>query len=211
MVNKIYNIFMKKFVLFYCFFVLFNTMVFAANEQFIAQKKPIGQEPHFTSPLIFKTGEEYEITKIDITTIPNINSLKISVKGIKLGDNKEQVMKLLGHPDEINEMGIFFYKESTSPLFAIVFDSENSIRRIVLFPSMAKYVIGNTKKLLSHLIATDDELRYYLLGIEDDKIKSPTGRVTYRYLKEGFEITYFKMGSDVEDFMFFLKYPAKIR
>jgi hypothetical protein len=194
------------------FFLLFSSNpLFAVSETTIAQKKAPAQEPHFTSPLIFKSGEEYEITKIDITTIPNINSLKISVKGIKLGDSKEQVMKILGHPDEINEMGIYFYKESSAPLFAIVFDNENNVRRIVLFPSFAKYVIGNTKKLLSHQIATDEELRYFLLGIEDDKIKAPTGRITFRYLKEGFEFTYFKMGSDIEDYMFFLKYPAKLR
>jgi len=194
------------------FFLLFsNNQLFAVSDNTIAQKKIPTQEPHFTSPLIFKYGEEYEITKIDITTIPNINSLKISVKGVKLGDSKEHVMKILGHPDEINEMGIYFYKESSAPLFAIVFDYENNVRRIVLFPSFAKYVIGNTKKLLSHQIATDEELRYYLLGIEDDKIKSPTGRITFRYLKEGFEFTYFKMGNDFEDFMFFLKYPAKVR
>lgn len=193
------------------FFIIFFNIAFALSDNQIAQKKNPSQEPHFSSPLIFKTGEEYEITKIDITTIPNINSLKISVKGVKLGDSKEQVMKLLGHPDEINEMGIYFYKEDSKPLFAIVFDSENTVRRIVLFPSFSKYVVGNTKKLLNHQIATDDEIRYFLLGIEDDKIKAPTGRTTFRYLKEGFEFTYFKMGNDIEDFMFFLKYPAKLR
>ncbi|MCX7770753.1 MAG: hypothetical protein N2202_06690 [Proteobacteria bacterium] len=196
-------------ILLFLFFIVLE--VNASSDTQIVQKKNPSQEPHFTSPLIFKSGEEYEITKIDITTIPNINSLKISVKGVKLGDKKEQVMKLLGHPDEINEMGIYFYKESSVPLFAIVFDSENTVRRIVLFPQFAKYVIGNTKKLLNHQIATDEELRFFLLGVEDDKIKAPTGRITFRYLKEGFEFTYFKMGNDIEDFMFFLKYPAKIR
>ncbi len=199
---------MKRLV-FLLIFLLASTL--SANSELAQQKKQFEKEPHFTSPLIYKTSEEYEITKIDITTIPNINSLKISVKGVKIGDNKNMVLKLLGHPDEINEMGIYFYKDKKDPLFAIVFDNEDNVRRIVLFPGMAKYAIGNTKKLLSHQLATDDELRYFLLGIEDDKIKSPTGRLTFRYLKEGFEITYVKIGSEMEDYMFFLKYPAKIR
>ncbi len=199
---------MKKFIFFLVFFLVSDL---SATSEFAQQKKQFEKEPHFTSPLIYKTGEEYEITKIDITTIPNINSLKIAVKGIKIGDNKNTVLKLLGHPDEINEMGIYFYKDKSYPLFALVFDNEDNVRRIVLFPGMAKYAIGNTKKLLNHQLATDDELRYFLLGIEDDKLKSPTGRITYRYLKEGFEITYIKIGSEMEDYMFFLKYPAKIR
>lgn len=205
-----YNCDMKK-IFFILLIILSAVNLNAVSDMQTVQKKNPSQEPHFTSPLIFKSGEEYEITKIDITTIPNINSLKIAVKGIKLGDKKEQVTKLLGHPDEINEMGIYFYKEASIPLFAIVFDNENTVRRIVLFPQFSKYVIGNTKKLLTHQIATDEELRFFLLGVEDDKIKAPTGRVTFRYLKEGFEFTYFKMGNDIEDFMFFLKYPAKIR
>ncbi len=189
--------------------VLYNNVF--ALVQVVQSKKNPEKEPHFTSPLIYKTGEEYEITKIDITNIPNINSLKIAVKGVKIGDSKENIIKKLGHPDEINEMGIYFYKDKKEPLFAIVFDSEDIVRRIVLFPGLAKFAIGNTKKLLSPQLATDDELRYFLLGIEDEKIKSPTGRVTFLYLKEGFEITYIKIGSDMEDYMFFLKYPAKIR
>lgn len=197
------------------FKVLFFLLFFYSNLYGLVdvaqQRKQPDKEPHFISPLIYKTGEEYEITKIDITTIPNINSLKISVKGIKIGDSKEYLLKVLGHPDEINEMGIYFYKDKKDPLFAVVFDSDDMVRRIVLFPGLSKYAIGNTKKLLSHQLATDDELRYFLLGIEDEKIKSPTGRVTFRYLKEGFEITYIKIGSDMEDYMFFLKYPAKIR
>lgn len=197
-----------KILAFFSIFIV--TPLFAASD--LAQhKKQVDKEPHFSSPLIYKTGEEYEITKVDITNIPNINALKIAVKGVKIGDNKNYVLKTLGHPDEINEMGIYFYKDKKDPLFAIVFDNGDNIRRIVLFPGLAKYAVGNTKKLLSHQLATDDELRYFLLGIEDDKIKSPTGRVTYRYLKEGFEITYVKIGSDLEDYMFFLKYPAKVR
>lgn len=192
------------------FLTLFVSFAYAKQDT-LAQKKPGVQEPHFTSPLIFKTGEEYEITKIDITAVPNINALKVSVKGVKLGDSKAAVQKLLGQPDEINEMGIYFYKDKDGPLFAVVFDSDNTVRRIVVFPAMAKLAVGNTKKILTYLIATDEELRYYLLGVEDDKIKSPTGRLTFRYLKEGFEFTYVKIGSDMEDFMFFLKYPAKIR
>lgn len=193
------------------FFFLFLCSNLYGSTNLAQQRKQPDKEPHFTSPLIFKTGEEYEITKIDITSVPNINSLKIAVKGIKIGDSKEYLLKTLGHPDEINEMGIYFYKDKKDPLFAVVFDNEDMVRRIVLFPGLAKYAIGNTKKLLSHQLATDDELRYFLLGIEDEKIKSPTGRITFRYLKEGFEITYIKIGSDMEDYMFFLKYPAKIR
>lgn len=196
-----------KVLLFFLFFC--NDLYAIVNVA--QQKKQPEREPHFTSPLIYKTGEEYEITKIDITTIPNINSLKISVKGVKIGDSKDYILKILGHPDEINEMGIYFYKDKKEPLFAIVFDNEDMVRRIVLFPALSKLAVGNTKKLLSHQLATDDELRYFLLGIEDEKIKSPTGRITFRYLKEGFEITYIKIGSDMEDYMFFLKYPAKMR
>ncbi|GAB4443028.1 MAG: hypothetical protein OHK0040_13950 [bacterium] len=176
-----------------------------------AQKKIEADAPHFGSATIYKTGEEYEITKVDITAIPNINALKVAVKGVKLGDTKDFVIKNLGHPDEINEMGIYFYKDKSAPLFAVVFDNEDTVRRLVLFPALSKYAVGNTKKLLSHQIATDDELRYFLLGVEDEKIKSPTGRITFKYLKEGFEFSYLKIGSDMEDFIFFLKLPAKVR
>lgn len=200
---------MKRFSFF--LFILLLSFLFLGAKTELVQRKIDSQSPHFTSPTIYSTGEEYEITKVDITTIPNINSLKISVKGVKLGATKDLVIKLLGHPDEINEMGIYFYKEKGNPIFAIVFDNEDTVRRIVLFPALSKYAVGNTKKLLSHQIATDDELRYYLLGVEDEKIKSPTGRITYKYLKEGFEFTYIKIGSDMEDFMFFLRLPAKIR
>lgn len=190
--------------------LLFFSKAYGAKEV-IAQKKIDATTPHFGSATIYKSGELYEITSVDITTIPNINSLKIAVKGIKLGDSKDFVIKSLGHPDEINEMGIYFYKDKSNPIFAIVFDNEDTVRRLVLFPALSKYVVGNTKKLLSHQIATDDELRYHLLGVEDEKIKSPTGRITFKYLKEGFEFSYLKMGSDMEDFIFFLKLPAKVR
>lgn len=159
------------------FFILFVADGYAISDTQVAQKKSPSQEPHFTSPVIIKSGEENEITKIDITTIPNINSLKIAVKGIKLGDKKEEVTKLLGHPDEINEMGIYFYKEASYPLFAIVFDNENNVRRIVLFPQFSKYVIGNTKKLLNHQIATDEELRYYFLEWKMIRLKHQRGEL----------------------------------
>jgi len=201
---------MYKLLLVVIFFSFFTNIAFAKNET-IAQKKIEYDTPHFGSATIYKTGEEYEITKVDITAVPNINSLKIAVKGVKLGDHKQSVIKNLGHPDEINEMGIYFYKDKSAPLFAIVFDNEDTVRRLVLFPALGKLAVGNTKKLLSHQIATDDELRYFLLGVEDEKSKSPTGRLTFKYLKEGFEISYLKIGSDMEDFIFFLKLPAKVR
>lgn len=201
---------MKKLLIFLFFSVLTFNNAFAKKEV-IAQKKIETDAPHFGSATIYKTGEEYEITKVDITAIPNINALKVAVRGVKLGDSKDFVIKNLGHPDEINEMGIYFFKDKASPLFAIVFDNEDSVRRLVLFPALGKYAVGNTKKLLSHQIATDDELRYFLLGVEDEKVKSPTGRTTFKYLKEGFEFSYLKIGSEMEDFIFFLKLPAKVR
>lgn len=201
---------MKKiFLTFVCFVLLLN-LSYATNNV-LAQRKIDATTPHFGAATIYKTGEEYEITKVDITAIPSISAIKIAVKGIKLGDTKDFVIKTLGHPDEINEMGIYFYKEKKEPLFAIVFDNESTVRRLVLFPALAKYAVGNTKKLLSPQLATDEELRYYLIGVEDEKIKSPTGRITFKYLKEGFEFSYLKIGSDMEDYIFFLKLPAKIR
>jgi hypothetical protein len=189
---------------------LFVSFAYAKSDS-ETQKKLLGHEPHFSSPIVFKSGEYYEITKVDITRVPTITSMNISVKGVKLGDTRDEVVKILGRPDEINEMGIYFYKGQNAPLFAVVFDSDRAVRRIVLFPEMASLAVGNTKKILSSQITTDEELRYYLLGVEDDKIKSPTGRLTFRYLKEGFEFTYVKIGSEIDDFMFFLKYPAKLR
>lgn len=198
-------------LLFVLIFLLLSVTSTIAKKEMLAQKKIEADTPHFGSATIYKTGEEYEITKVDITAIPNINSLKIAVKGVKLGDTKQSVIKNLGHPDEVNEMGIFFYKDKSAPLFAVVFDNEDTVRRLVLFPALGKLAVGNTKKLFSHQIATDDELRYFLLGVEDEKIKSPTGRITFKYLKEGFEFSYLKIGSEMEDFLFFLKLPAKIR
>ncbi len=202
---------MKKTTAFVLLVLILTTGLAFAKKEMFAQKKIESDVPHFGSATIYKTGEEYEITKVDITAIPNINSLKVAVKGVKLGDTKEFVIKNLGHPDEINEMGIYFYKEKGTPLFAVVFDNEDTVRLLVLFPGLSKFAVGNTKKILTHQIATDDELRYFLLGVEDEKIKSPTGRVTFKYLKEGFEFSYLKIGSDMEDFLFFLRLPAKIR
>ncbi len=103
---------------------------------------------------------QIEITKGEIKTLKGIKSTDISVKGIRLNDSIEKVIKVFGEPIGRSEEKIFVY-----PDFLIKFKN-GKVNEISFKSSFANSIKGEIENLFKDEIFTDKEMREKLIGEE---------------------------------------------
>ena len=164
--------------------------------------------------LIYCQSEsEFELTKIDITKINDINSNDISVFGIKLGMTKDEVENRLSQVPNLyikldtmhttKDYRLYIYdKEHTEYhngciLYLIWENSRKDLNKIVFYKGFNFYLKGLTKDLLT-LNSVDSESDIYkrfLVKPDTSKITLEIPclkyrHVTYYYKEKGIEITH---------------------
>jgi hypothetical protein len=138
-----------------------------------------------------------EITKTDITKQKTINAAQIAVLGVRLGDARDQTLKMLQSLKEIkvqedaatNRLLVISPAASNVVVMGVK-AVENLVTTINIVGGFGDWLQGDTRLLFRGF--EDDSLRYKLLGREDQRQvlrggtkESPTENVTYAYFKEG--------------------------
>ena len=113
---------------------------------------------------------KYEITKTDVFSDPNtINLREVSVKGVILGYNYNQVIEKLGIPDlqltpEPEILNLEFGKSLNLEETGIIIQlRDNVVRRITLRKPFNEFLTGKTK--ITH---TKDEIYTDIIGKPDE-------------------------------------------
>ena len=116
-----------------------------------------------------------EITKEDITLYRNIESKDITIFGLYLTMKLEDIVRELNQydflyveKDVFNENRLYIYddtgNDSGNTLAYLILDKNTfDLKEIVLYPNMIKYLIGNSKKLLTMEMANQnsDIVKYF--------------------------------------------------
>jgi hypothetical protein len=117
------------------------------------------------SIIIFIISFQIEITKVEINSFKNLKSTDVSVKGIKLKDPIEKVLKVLGEPTgKSEEKGIFVYPDF------IVKIKNGRVNEISIKSSFAESITGEIAEIFRDEIFTDKGMREKFLG-EETKIE----------------------------------------
>ena len=125
-----------------------------------------------------------EITKEDITLYKDIKSSDITVFGLYLTMKLEEVVSELNQydflyveKDVFNENRLYIYDDKATnadnTLAYLILD-ENSLdlKQIVLYPNMIKYLIGNSKKLLTlEMTNLNSDIVKYFSGLPNQRKK----------------------------------------
>jgi hypothetical protein len=135
---------------------------------------------------------EYEIARDDIFSLSmgGFESTEISFFGVMLGDTMDKMIEMLGHPDSMyiapdqsytnvnyrKKIGIGEIEEGMT-----IHLENNTITRITVKPSFAKYLQGNTS------IGTRKQTLYILLDLPDYQDFLSYLRV-FHYVEKGVEI-----------------------
>jgi hypothetical protein len=169
-------------------------------------------------------NEYIEITEKDITEYPEITSDKISVFGMHLGMNPDDVYLSLINNKNLNyyvdqmhmtnDVRIYVYdkdefgKDKNCILYLIWENRQIELSSISFFEDFDSYLIGNTKKLLGFdAIDADSDLSKDFLGIPDHDfvtLNIPSNRIkhrTYFYKSKGLSVT-FKENADEQSVIF---------
>jgi hypothetical protein len=157
-----------------------------------------------------KTSEtEIEITKDDLAKYPGISSDKISVAGIRLGMNKEEIIKIIekrnwGYEekyDPLTSENRFIVNDKlsllgTGPtnLFRLEWNiTDNELKAITFFSDFKDYVKGETKKLFASEAADPNSgfIKSFLGATYRTNTTNAgiTEETEYDYYTRGFKIT----------------------
>jgi len=145
----------------------------------------IGNE---TSAITVYPGKAYipfkEITKVDITEYKDIKSTEITVFGLYLNMKLEDIVKevdkydfIYVEKDVFNENRLYLYDDKATNAdntlaYLILDENTFDLKQIVLYPNMIKYLIGNTKKLLTlEMINQNSDIVKYFTGLPDQRKK----------------------------------------
>ncbi|HLC72495.1 MAG TPA: hypothetical protein VJH37_02840 [Candidatus Nanoarchaeia archaeon] len=95
--------------------------------------------------------ELYDLTEMDVLSINGVTGNQISLKGIALGDTQQQVLDVIGYPDQQNiympditnmEFGKAFNINETAVVLQFKADS---LEKITVFPAFNEFLVGKTK------------------------------------------------------------------
>ena len=93
----------------------------------------------------------YDISKEDITKIPEITSRNISVRGVKLGDRTRDVDKLLGNPIKTEKLPKIYRSAYLNHGIYLDFDQyTGKVTTIYINTNYYKKAKGNLSDLLAH-------------------------------------------------------------
>lgn len=145
----------------------------------------------------------YELTETDLATIPDMDTRRIAVFGLKLGDPREEVLKRFAktaQPASWNAALLFVRlggksAEALSAGLILSFDKRDRVASIDLetgtrsgaLPEvLAKKLQGKTRALF---LKYSDELRLEVLGVETRKYQVPNPPLTvYQYPVRGLSL-----------------------
>lgn len=142
----------------------------------------VAEAANFENP---KSSSRFkEITKEDITLYKDIKSSDITVFGLYLTMKLEEVVSELNQydflyveKDVFNENRLYIYDDKATnadnTLAYLILD-ENSLdlKQIVLYPNMIKYLIGNSKKLLTlEMTNLNSDIVKYFSGLPNQRKK----------------------------------------
>ena len=147
----------------------------------------IGNE---TSAITVYPGKAYipfkEITKVDITEYKDIKSTEITVFGLYLNMKLEDIVKevdkydfIYVEKDVFNENRLYLYDDKATNAdntlaYLILDENTFDLKQIVLYPNMIKYLIGNTKKLLTlEMINQNSDIVKYFTGVASCSLLRP--------------------------------------
>lgn len=168
-------------------------------------------------PIFFKqssTNDRFkEITKVDITLYKDIMSTDISVFGLYLSMKPEEIVRVINQfdflyveKDVFNENRLYLYddkgNDSDNTLAYLILDENTlDLKEIILYPNMIKYIIGNSKKLLTfEMTNLNSDIVRYFTGPPDQRKKIldiPSLHMesySYFYKKRNFILTKHKKG-----------------
>jgi hypothetical protein len=125
-----------------------------------------------------------EITKEDITLFRDIKSTDITVFGLYLSMKLEEIVReinqydfLYVEKDVFNENRLYVYDDKGNDMnntlaYLILDENTFDLKEIVLYPAMIKYLIGNSKKLLTlEMINQNSDIVKYFTGIPQQRKK----------------------------------------
>ena len=148
-------------------------LIFSGNEL---------QAINFENGKIFNRFKE--ITKEDITLYRNIESTDITVFGLYLNMKLEEIVReinqydfLYVEKDVFNENRLYLYddkgNDSDNTLAYLILDENTfDLKEIVLYPNMIKYLIGNSKKLLTmEMTNQNSDIVKYFTGLPQQRKK----------------------------------------
>jgi hypothetical protein len=187
------------------------------------------------SPASVKDGREpkqtVEVTKVDFTALPTISSSNLSVFGITLGMNEQDVISTLQRTcpqcstklresTEQPVLDVTLQGDNRSS-FSIRYDRE-AVDQLWLHRPMKRLLIGRSQELLTPEAYTKDSpLRLELLGREDNMTPQVDvgtlhefTRQTYVYAKEGLQLETVAIRSsigNVDSMTLVLTRPARAR
>ncbi len=149
-------------------------------------------------------SRQYDLTKDDIFLIQNIKSTDVGVRGIGLGDSKDQLVQVFGKADkEIKFNGTMLVNDEYGKALGLndtglIFQVENgAIKKITVKKPFNKFLHGKTQ-----INFTKEDLYFNILGVPDRQETTPWFRVFY-YDAQGIEVLLGKTANG-----FALAYPS---
>lgn len=148
----------------------------------------------------------YELTDVDVLSIPNLHASQISVKGVALGDSLEFVIEKLGYPDSQqifppNIVNVEFgEKLGLSGTGIIVHVVDDKVTRITLKKPFNEFLVGKTK------IGASKTKLFSLLGTPDSIEKVPVTQGSaflmrvYTYKESSLQIVIHKQNQNALSF-----------
>jgi hypothetical protein len=125
-----------------------------------------------------------EITKEDITLYKDIQATDITVFGLYLTMKLEEIVReinqydfLYVEKDVFNENRLYIYddqgNDSNNTLAYLILDENTyDLKEIILYPNMIKYLIGNSKKLITlEMTNQNSDIVKYFTGLPEQRKK----------------------------------------
>jgi hypothetical protein len=132
----------------------------------------------------------YDLSKEDITKVPDITSLNISVEGVKLGDRTRDVDKLLGNPIKTETLPRHYRSSYRNHGIYLEFDKfTGKVTTIYVNTNYYKQAKGDLSQLLAH---GKLDLLKKSFG-ENPKESNPDSTTTlWEYPEKGIQFVYIK-------------------
>jgi hypothetical protein len=125
-----------------------------------------------------------EITEVDITQFKDIKSNEITVFGLYLNMKLEEIVQeinkydfLYVEKDVFNKNRLYIYDDKANNAdntlaYLILDENTYDLKEIVLYPNMIKYLIGNSKKLLTlEMTNMNSDIVKYFSGLPTQRKK----------------------------------------
>ena len=142
-----------------------------------------------------------EMTNTDFVHLPEINSLRLTLFGVRLGQTEQEAGAALATKAKRFERTSFVNPETSANdtpsillatkkgYFAEIHLTHGRVYKICLYSSGGEYLVGESKLLLGNAAAgRDSSERLRLLGREDSLIRDH-GETFYLYKKKGIRVT----------------------